>query len=77
MELSLARNLLYDWCFWKLMDGQEYPNHKILMLQCRLLPIATHIERRRPEYFEDFRGDLLEKTEGVGRHSRNVTKILW
>ena len=64
----------------KVGETWEYPDHKKLLLKCKLLPIETYIERRRGtlrRYIEDNRADLLEEAKTMGRHSRDVNKLLW
>lgn len=63
-------------------DGNkwEYPDHKQLLKECRLLPIEVYVERRQGtlrKYFEDYSPDLLEATKSVTRHCKDVHKIMW
>ena len=58
----------------------EYPNHKELMVKCKLLPIETYVERRRGtlrKYLEENRADVLAEAGKMGKHNKNVNKIMW
>ena len=58
----------------------EYPDHRILLLGCGLLPMKTYIERRRGtlwKYLKENRKELLEEAGKSVKHSRDVNKILW
>ena len=58
----------------------EYPNHKELHKEARLLPIEKYIERRRRtlrKYLETNRNDLLVEAEQCKPHKHNLRKVLW
>ena len=50
------------------------------MVKCKLLPIETYVERRRGtlrKYLEENRADVLAEAGKMGKHNKNVNKIMW
>ena len=64
----------------KMEGGWEYPQHEDLFQKCGLSQIETYIEKRRGtlwSYLKTNRSELMEEAMGMGKHCRDVKKILW
>ena len=61
-------------------DTWEYLNHTNLLKKAKLLPMNTHIDRRRGtlrKFLELNRNDLLTKAMKTIKHCYDANKILW
>ena len=64
----------------KMEGGWEYPKHEDLFQKCGLSQIEHYIEKRRGtlwSYLKMNRSELMEEAMGMGKHGRDVKKILW